>query len=217
MILDPACGPGGMFVHSAEFVRRHHKVPSREIRIYGVEKIRDTLRPCRMILAVNGLSGDVRKANSYYDDPHKLIGRFDFVMANPPFNQPEVDRAKLVNETGKVDPRFPLGLPTVNYAKYIWINLLYAALKPTGRAGFVMAHSASDAGGSEREIKRKTHRDRRTGLHHRGRCQHVLHGHAAGHAVFPRQGQGDGVARRQGSVHKRGAVIPTGHAGASCI
>jgi type I restriction enzyme M protein len=90
-----------------------------------------------------------------YDDPHKLIGRFDFVMANPPFNQPEVDRAKLVNEAGKVDPRFPLGLPTVNNANYIWINLFYAALKPTGRAGFVMANSASDVGGSEREIRRK--------------------------------------------------------------
>jgi type I restriction enzyme M protein len=97
----------------------------------------------------------MREANSYYDDPHKLIGRFDFVMANPPFNQPEVDRAKLVNEAGKVDPRFPLGLPTVNNANYIWINLFYAALNQTGRAGFVMANSASDAGGSEREIRRR--------------------------------------------------------------
>src|SRR5262249_54520681 len=85
MILDPACGSGGMFVHSAEFVRRHHKSPLREISIYGVEKMRDTLRLCRMNLAVHGLSGDMREANSYYDDPHKLIGRFDFVMANPPF------------------------------------------------------------------------------------------------------------------------------------
>jgi type I restriction enzyme M protein len=155
MILDPACGSGGMFVHSAEFVRRHHKAPSREISIYGVEKMRDTLRLCRMNLAVHGLSGDMREANSYYDDPHKLIGRFDFVMANPPFNQPEVDRAKLVNEAGKVDPRFPLGLPTVNNANYIWINLFYAALNPTGRAGFVMANSAADAGGSEREIRKR--------------------------------------------------------------
>jgi type I restriction enzyme M protein len=76
-------------------------------------------------------------------------------MANPPFNQPEVDRAKLVNEAGKVDPRVPLGLPTVNNANYIWINLFYAALNPTGRAGFVMANSASDAGGSEREIRKQ--------------------------------------------------------------
>jgi type I restriction enzyme M protein len=76
-------------------------------------------------------------------------------MANPPFNQPEVDRAKLVNEAGQVDARFPLGLPSVNNANYLWINLFYAALKPTGRAGFVMANSASDAGGSERELRRK--------------------------------------------------------------
>ena len=154
-IFDPACGSGGMFVHSAEFVRRHHKSPSSEISICGVEKMSDTLRLCRMNLAVHGLSGDMREANTYYDDPHKLIGRFDFVMANPPFNQSEVDRAKLVNDAGKVDARFPLGLPTVNNANYLWINLFYAALNPKGRAGFVMANSASDAGGSERELRKK--------------------------------------------------------------
>jgi type I restriction enzyme M protein len=154
-IFDPACGSGGMFVHSAEFVQRHHKAPAREISIFGVEKMADTLRLCRLNLAVHGLSGDLREANSYYDDPHKLVGRFDFVMANPPFNQPEVDRAKLVNEAGQVDARFPFGLPTVNNANYLWIGLFYAALNPTGRAGFVMANSAGDAGGSERELRRK--------------------------------------------------------------
>jgi type I restriction enzyme M protein len=154
-IFDPACGSGGMFVHSAEFVRRHHKSPTQELSIYGVEKMSDTLRLCRMNLAVHGLSGDLREANSYYDDPHKLIGRFDFVMANPPFNQSEVDRAKLVNDAGKVDARFPLGLPTVNNANYLWINLFYAALSAKGRAGFVMANSASDAGGSERELRKQ--------------------------------------------------------------
>jgi type I restriction enzyme M protein len=154
-IFDPACGSGGMFVHSADFVRRHHKSPATEINIFGVEKMSDTLRLCRLNLAVHGLSGDIREANSYYDDPHRLIGRFDFVMANPPFNQSEVDRTKLVTATGKVDARFPLGLPTVNNANYIWINLFYAALNPTGRAGFVMANSASDAGGSERELRKK--------------------------------------------------------------
>jgi type I restriction enzyme M protein len=154
-IFDPACGSGGMFVHSAEFVRRHHKSPTQEISIYGVEKMSDTLRLCRMNLAVHGLSGDLREANSYYDDPHKLIGRFDFVMANPPFNQSEVDRAKLVNDAGKVDARFPLGLPTVNNANYLWINLFYAALNTKGRAGFVMANSASDASGSERELRKR--------------------------------------------------------------
>jgi type I restriction enzyme M protein len=155
MILDPACGSGSMFVHSAEFVKRHHKAPSKELAIYGVEKMSDTLRLCRLNLAVHGLSGDIREANSYYDDPYKLLGRFDFVMANPPFNQSEVDRGRLVSETGKVDARFPLGLPTVNNANYLWINLFYAALNATGRAGFVMANSASDAGGNEREIRRR--------------------------------------------------------------
>lgn len=154
-ILDPACGSGGMFVHSAEFVRRHHKAPESEISVFGVEKMADTLRLCRLNLAIHGLSGDLREASSYYDDPHKLIGRFDFVMANPPFNQSEVDRAKLVNEAGTVDARFPLGLPTVNNANYLWINLFYAALNATGRGGFVMANSASDVGGSERELRRK--------------------------------------------------------------
>jgi len=154
-IFDPACGSGGMFVHSAEFVRRHHKSPSKEISIYGVEKMSDTLRLCRMNLAVHGLSGDVREANSYYDDPHKLIGRFDFVMANPPFNQSEVDRTKLVSAAGKVDARFPFGLPTVNNANFIWISLFYAALNSKGRAGFVMANSASDIIGSERELRRQ--------------------------------------------------------------
>lgn len=154
-IFDPACGSGGMFAHSAEFVRRHHKSPASEISIYGVEKMADTLRLCRLNLAVHGLSGDIREANSYYDDPHKLVGRFDYVMANPPFNQSEVDRAKLVSETGQIDVRFPLGLPTVNNANYLWINLFYSSLNSTGRAGFVMANSASDAGGSERELRRK--------------------------------------------------------------
>jgi type I restriction enzyme M protein len=154
-ILDPACGSGGMFVHSAEFVRRHHKSPAKEISVYGVEKMSDTLRMCRMNLAVHGLSGDLREANSYYDDPHKLIDRFDFVMANPPFNQSEVDRAKLVNAAGKADARFPFGLPTTSNANYIWINLFYAALNRSGRAGFVMANSASDASGNEREIRRQ--------------------------------------------------------------
>lgn len=154
-IFDPACGSGGMFVQSAEFVRRHHKVPERAISLFGVEKMADTLRLCRLNLAVHGLSGDIREANSYYEDPHKLVGRFDFVMANPPFNQSEVDKAKLVNEAGQVDARFPLGLPSGDNANYLWINLFYAALKPTGRAGFVMANSASDARGSERDIRRR--------------------------------------------------------------
>lgn len=154
-IFDPACGSGGMFVHSAEFVKRHHKNPSREISIYGTEKMEDTQKLCRLNLAVHGVSGDVRVANSYYEDPHAMVGRFDFVMANPPFNQSEVDRSRLVNEAGHVDARFSLGVPTVNNANYLWIGLFAAALNEKGRGGFVMANSASDAGGSEREMRRK--------------------------------------------------------------
>lgn len=154
-IFDPACGSGGMFVHSAEFVRRHHKAPDRELAVYGTEKMADTLRLCRLNLAVHGLSGDIKEANTYYEDPHKLVGRFDYVMANPPFNQSEVDLTRLVTATGQVDPRFPLGLPTVNNANTLWLNLFYSALNEKGRAGFVMANSASDAGGSERAIRQR--------------------------------------------------------------
>lgn len=154
-ILDPACGSGGMFVHSAEFVKRHHKDPTREIAVYGVEKMEDTQKLCRLNLAVHGLSGDIRVANVYYEDPHQMVGKFDFVMANPPFNQSEVDRTRLVNEAGHVDARFALGVPSVNNANYLWIGLFAAALNENGRAGFVMANSASDAGGSEREMRRK--------------------------------------------------------------
>lgn len=154
-ILDPACGSGGMFVHSAEFVRRHHKEPGRELSLHGVEKMEDTQRLCRLNLAVHGLHGDIRIANSYYEDPFRLVGAFDFVMANPPFNQSEVDRGRLVTEAGVVDARFPLGLPTTNNANYLWIGLFYAALNAQGRAGFVMANSASDAGGSERAMREK--------------------------------------------------------------
>ena len=147
-ILDPACGTGGMFVHSADFVRRHHKTPSRELSLHGIEKAGDTRKLCNLNLTVHGLSGDIREANSYYADPHQLVGKFDYVMANPPFNQKEVDTGKLVNEAGQVAPRFALGIPSVNNANYLWIGLFTAALNERGRAGFVMANSASDAGGA---------------------------------------------------------------------
>jgi type I restriction enzyme M protein len=154
-ILDPACGSGGMFVHSAEFVKRHNENPARAISVCGVEKMADTQKLCRLNLAVHGLSGDIRVASSYYEDPHLMVGKFDFVMANPPFNQKEVDTTRLVNEAGHVDARFSLGVPSVNNANYLWIGLFNAALNDHGRAGFVMANSASDAGGTEREMRRK--------------------------------------------------------------
>jgi type I restriction enzyme M protein len=104
----------------------------------------------KMNLAVHGLSGDVREANTYYEDPHKAPGRFDFVMANPPFNVSGVDKDRL-----KDDARFAIGLPTTDNANYLWIQLFAASLNENGRAGFVMANSAGDARGSELEIRKK--------------------------------------------------------------
>ncbi|WP_376694555.1 type I restriction-modification system subunit M [Wenzhouxiangella sp. EGI_FJ10409] len=149
-IFDPACGSGGMFVHSAEFVERHHKAAIDEISIFGTEKDQTTVNLNKMNLAVHGLSGDVRVANTYYEDPFKAAGRFDFVMANPPFNVSGVDKERLEG-----DPRFPFGMPRTDNANYLWIQLFCTAIKPTGRAGFVMANSAGDARGSEQTIRQK--------------------------------------------------------------
>lgn len=150
-ILDPACGSGGMFVQSARFVQEHQKNPSEEISVFGIEKISQTLRLTKMNLAVHGLSSDIREANTYYEDPHDCAGRFDFVMANPPFNQNAVDKDRIKDDKR----RFPFGMPNTDNANYLWISLFYAALNEKGRAGFVMANSASDARGSEAEIRKK--------------------------------------------------------------
>jgi type I restriction enzyme M protein len=147
---DLACGSGGMFVQSAAFVQRHQKNATRELTVFGTEKASDTVKLAKMNLAVHGLSGDIREANTYYEDPHRVVGRFDFVMANPPFNVSGVDKDRL-----KDDPRFALGLPSTDNANYLWIQLFYAALNENGRAGFVMANSAGDARGSELEIRKK--------------------------------------------------------------
>lgn len=149
-ILDPACGSGGMFVQSARFVAEHHRSANRALSIYGQEKVAETIRLCRMNLAVNGLTGDIKQANTFYENVHNSIGRFDFVMANPPFNLDGVDKERI-----KGDPRYPLGLPRVDNANYLWIQQFYSALNEHGRAGFVMANSASDARSSEQEIRRK--------------------------------------------------------------
>jgi type I restriction enzyme M protein len=149
-IFDPACGSGGMFVQSARFVQNHQQNPGTDIFIYGQEKTAETVRLCRMNLAVHGLSGDIRQANSYYENVHNCRGRFDFVMANPPFNVDGVDKEKI-----KDDPRYPFGLPRVDNANYLWIQEFYSALNEHGRAGFVMANSASDARASELDIRRK--------------------------------------------------------------
>jgi type I restriction enzyme M protein len=153
-ILDPACGSGGMFVQSARFVSEHQKNPAKELAIYGQEKERATGDLCRMNLAVHGLEGDIKQAISYYDDPHAATGRFDFVLANPPFNVNAVDKERLADAVGP-GRRFPHGLPRTDNANYLWIQLFASALNATGRAGFVMANSASDARSSEQDIRQK--------------------------------------------------------------
>ena len=156
-ILDPACGSGGMFVSSARFVAEHQKNPAAELAIHGVEKTDETGRLCRLNLAVHGLEGDIRhggNVNSYYDDPHAATGRFDFVLANPPFNVNAVDKERLKDAVG-VGRRFPFGLPRTDNANYLWIQLFYSALNEQGRAGFVMANSASDARSSEQELRQR--------------------------------------------------------------
>jgi type I restriction enzyme M protein len=149
-IFDPACGSGGMFVQSAKFVERHKQNPNSEISIFGQEKTSETVRLAKMNLAVHGLSGDIREGNSYYEDIHESVGRFDFAMANPPFNVDSVDKERL-----KDDRRFPFGLPRADNANYLWIQAFYSALNDKGRAGFVMANSAGDARSSEQEIRRQ--------------------------------------------------------------
>ena len=149
-LLDPGCGSGGMFVQSAEFIHNHRKNGNGQISIYGTEQVAETIRLCKMNLAVHGLEGDIWQANSYYENPHKSVGGFDFVMANPPFNVDRVDRERL-----RDDPRFPFGMPRVDNANYLWIQLFFSALKASGRAGFVMANSAADARASELEIRRQ--------------------------------------------------------------
>lgn len=149
-IFDPACGSAGMFVQSANFVKRHKKNPSAEIALYGQEKVAETIRLSKMSLAVHGLSGDIRQGNSYYEDIHNSLNKFDFVMANPPFNVNGVDKEKI-----KDDKRFVYGVPSVDNANYLWIQIFWSTLNERGRAGFVMANSASDARGSELEIRKK--------------------------------------------------------------
>ena len=167
-ILDPACGSGGMFVQSARFIAEHKRngdsvegtrSAATEISIYGQEKTGETVKLCRMNLAVHGLEGDIREANTYYEDLHQSTGQFDFLLANPPFNVNAVDKERLAGEVGK-NRRFPFGLPRTDNANYLWIQLFYSALNDQGRAGFIMANSASDARSSEQELRRQLIEDR---------------------------------------------------------
>jgi type I restriction enzyme M protein len=150
-IYDPASGSGGMFVWSADFVKAHQQNPLN-LSIYGQERVYETVRLAMMNLAVHGLpASGIVQANSYYDDLHNSVGLFDYVMANPPFNVNGVDKGRIKDDRR----RFPFGMPSIDNGNYLWIQLFYSALNDTGRAGFVMANSASDARHSELDIRRR--------------------------------------------------------------
>ena len=155
-VFDPACGSGGMFVQSSHFIERLGKDTAHRVTFYGQEKTATTIRLAKMNLAVHGLEGDIREANTFYEDVHSLYGKCDFVMANPPFNVDMVDAEKV-----KDDRRLPFGLPGVNKTKkvsngnYLWISYFHSYLGPKGRAGFVMSSQASSAGHGEAEVRRK--------------------------------------------------------------
>jgi len=166
-IFDPASGSGGMFVQSAKFVERRrvelNDQDSKEFVAYGQEKTLDTVKLDKMNLAVNGIHGDIRQANTYTEDPFDCYRKFDYVMANPPFNVDEVSLesvkdSKRFNEYGVPQNKSggkSKGTETVPNANYLWINLFASSLNDKGRAGFVMANSASDARHSELEIRTK--------------------------------------------------------------
>ena len=155
-VLDPACGSGGMFVQSAHFIEKMKQDPTKVATFYGQEKNATTIRLAKMNLAVHGLEGKIEPGITYYTDAHELLGKADFVMANPPFNVDEVDAERI-----RKDPRLPFGLPGVNKGKkvsngnYLWISYFYSYLKDTGRAGFVMSSQASSAGGEEAKVRQK--------------------------------------------------------------
>lgn len=149
-VYDPSCGSGGMFVQCAKFVDRHQGSATNDLSVFGQEQKEVTVPIAKMNLALHGLSGEIALGNSYYDDLHNSPGTFDFVMANPPFN---VDGIRKDDLTG--DKRFPHGIPKPDNGNYLWIQMFASALNDTGRAGFVMANSAGDAGHSERDIRQK--------------------------------------------------------------
>ena len=157
-ILDPACGSGGMFVQSARFVE-HSNHDLKDIYVCGQEFMGETVRLAKMNLMVNNLRGEINEVNSYESDPYESYGKFDYVMANPPFNVKSVKES-----TVKDDKRFyTYGLPKnqgkkddkISDANYLWISLFATSLNKKGRAGFVMPNSASDARNAEYEIRRK--------------------------------------------------------------
>lgn len=156
IVFDPACGSAGMFVQTGYFIESEGLKPAEKVTFYGQEKADLNTKLAKMNLAVHGLEGNIQEGNTFYEDKHDLVGGADFVMANPPFNVDGVDKAK---DAVKKDPRLILdgkvNLPKNDNANYLWIQYFYNYLKPTGRAGFVMASSASDAGHSEKDIREK--------------------------------------------------------------
>ncbi len=162
IVLDPACGSAGMFVQTGHFIESQGADPVAKITIYGQEKTTTNTRLAKMNLAVHGLEGNIVEKNTFYNDEFNLAGKCDFVMANPPFNVDGVDKKK---DFVKNDPRLLYVndengnkvrlVPNSDNANYLWIQYFYGYLNETGRAGFVMASSASDAGHSEKEIRTK--------------------------------------------------------------
>ncbi|MDE0155943.1 MAG: class I SAM-dependent DNA methyltransferase [Gammaproteobacteria bacterium] len=159
VILDPACGSGGMFAQSSHFIENEGQDTMERVTFYGHEKNETTAKLAQINLAVHGLQGAIRAGNeaiTYYKDPHELAGKCDFVMANPPFNVDEVDAEKI-----KGDGRLPFGLPGVNKAKkvsnanYLWLSYFYSYLNENGRAGVVMSSQASSAGRDEAKVRQK--------------------------------------------------------------
>jgi len=152
-------------VQSANFVKAHSKTAKimNEIAIYGQEKGSSNIRTAKMNLAIHGLSGKIAEVNSFYTDAFNSVGTYDFLLANPPFNVKGKDKNKqIVIDAARIkdDPRYYLGLPItgkgeISNANYLWMQIFASALNPQGRAGFVMANSASDAGNAEKEIRKK--------------------------------------------------------------
>lgn len=171
-VFDPACGSGGMFVQSADFIHQHQadKAADLDVFVCGTEKTLETVKLAKMNLAVNNLRGDIKQANTYYEDPFNAFGAFDYVMANPPFNVDDVtldavEKDRRFNTYGvprnKTKAKAAAGkdgkekaVETVPNGNYLWINLFATSLKPGGRAALVMANSASDARHSEADIRR---------------------------------------------------------------
>jgi len=149
-VFDPACGSFGMAVQTGHFLEEMGLNPSEKVTFYGQEKTDTNTKLAKMNMTVHGLDCSILQGNSFYDDHHNLTGKCDYVMANPPFNVDGVDKSR---DSVKNDARLPFGLPKNDNANYLWIQYFYAYLNPTGRAGFVMASSASDAGHTEKAIR----------------------------------------------------------------